>query len=164
MDTLRHTDGLHAFPRSRRRSALLGLGVALLLMTLTLAGCLAEKGEPSGPAPAVTTWDDVNAYFSGNTCQSCHPPGASLASQKLDHFSLTTESGSCTTNNGKLVDVTQEPDNAGLNGTGVKEQSCLWLAVTKQEGSDMFGASFPTSVTNTIGAWIDNGAPGPVTP
>lgn len=123
------------------------LAAGLLAMGL-LSGCLAQNGTPS-PGPAVTSWATVNTYFSGNTCQSCHPPQGSLATQQLDHYALLNDTGTCTTNGGKLV----EP--------GHKELSCLWLSVTKQEGSDMLGAVFAGSVGDTIGAWIDDGAAGP---
>jgi len=125
----------------------LSLSLAALAALVALSGCLAEEGPP--PPFTGTTWEEVNVLFTGRTCQSCHPFGSNLATTRLDYPLLIKETGTCTTNSGKMV----EPYK--------KEQSCLWLSVTAQEGSTMLGAQFSSTDTDLLGSWIDDGAVAP---
>lgn len=117
-----------------------------VIAPIVMASC-AEDGAVSEESPnKPVTWNELTGVFSSNGCYGCHP----ATGTSLDYAPLINGFGTCSSNGGKLVEI------------GDRAQSCLWLSVTGQEGSNMSGtAPFSSVATEKIGRWVDEGASGP---
>lgn len=152
MDMLR-SHNLHLAPPPRLPGGARTVVAALLLLgALALAGCLAEEGLPtSSGGPVAATWNDVaNIFWNPGGCGGCHPPaGSGPGTTILDYASLINDNtGNCNGAITKMITI------------GDRSQSCLYLAVTGVSPTSM--SSYLTlAQAETIGAWIDSGAPGP---
>ena len=122
--------------------------LVLLLSAVLLAGCLAEEGE-APDLPDQITWNDVAAIvLDTNGCNSgaCHKPNGPQDPSMQYASLIVNNSGTCASSSAMITQ-------------GDRMLSCLYLAMTPGEASFVM----PTSSLNkeTIGLWIDQGAPGP---
>lgn len=146
MNMLRFDD-LAAKADCRRFGAWAVLALALLISGLLLAGCLAEEGKPL-PAPDQVTWDDVaSIILSTSKCNLCHKPNGGN-NPSMQYASLIVDtSGTCASGSNMIV-------------SGDRSTSCLYLSMVPGESS--FGTMTASALDKeTIGLWIDQGAPGP---